>query len=132
MNMPNRSRIETSKSAPTTTESISARYSGSSLVRADQREAASIANSAAPATTSLKYSAKLSTTKPPPKNSPENPVAKSTADAANVAAAPSAARPAVIPLEAGLNTPTRSTTTVNPKATSSGSSPRKVPGVTVT
>jgi hypothetical protein len=65
--MPKRSRMETRSVEPSTTERISVRYSGASPVWPDQRAAASTAKKAEPATISLKYSAKPSTTKPPPK-----------------------------------------------------------------
>jgi hypothetical protein len=72
---PKRSRMETSRMEPRTTERIRVRYSGASPVPPDHRAAARTAKNALPAITSLKYSAKLSTTYPPPKNSPENPAA---------------------------------------------------------
>jgi hypothetical protein len=129
---PKRSRIETRRIEPSTTERMRVRYSPASPVCPDQRAAARITKNAEPATISLKYSAKPSTTNPPPKKLPENPMMRSTAALPNTAREPRAARPATSPMLRSANTPTMRTRIKKPVATSSGRSARKASPVTVT
>ena len=118
--------METSRMDPKTTERIRVRYSGASPVPPDHRAAASTAKNALPEITSLKYSAKLSTTYPPPKNSPSNPEASSAAALPKTASVPRAASTATSPTLFSKKTPIRRTSTANPNATSSGRIATKV------